>query len=250
MTDPTTPYQILLQERDTFWKNKQKALHRHIKYEPFDTFLEWSTINATMYVGETPYFHLERDYIKQHWPDLWYKAVAFEPYGHSPASRLIDPNFVHQAYHICRWEQSTKQTVLDCSSIVEFGSGYGALPFILRRIGYKGRYISYDLPELSYIQRQYHKHTNTQDIEYVTGGGWKSIWDKQGHDLFIGLWSLNEAANREQYIQDIKVRSVLIACLDEKEYVNLLTENIVEHWSIEIVHQHLAEHVYLFGTSK
>jgi hypothetical protein len=77
----------------------------------------------------------------------------------NPVPFLFDTEFVgnsiHLAYHIARWEQWSGRRVSDVANIVEFGAGYGSMARLVHALGFTGRYVLYDLPQFSALQRFY-----------------------------------------------------------------------------------------------
>lgn len=92
-------------------------------------------------------------------------------------------NLIHQAYHLKRWEDATGRLVEDLETIFEFGAGYGAMADLVRRLGFRGRYLVHDLPEFALLQR-YFLGARGIAVEHVEA--------PQACDLFIGLYSLSE----------------------------------------------------------
>jgi hypothetical protein len=91
-----------------------------------------------------------------------------------------------------RWENATGRRVSELQTIVEIGAGYGALPMLMRRAGFRGRYLIIDLPAFALLQRFYLAQANV-DAEWIAPG------DKISADLVVGLWSLSEMTPTDQY---------------------------------------------------
>jgi hypothetical protein len=101
-------------------------------------------------------------------------------------------NLFHQAYHILRWQEATGQSIADMSSIYEFGGGYGAMALVCNRLGFKGQYYIYDLPEFALLQQWYLEECGVDNVTWVNKDSYRGV------DLMIACYSLSETSFDER----------------------------------------------------
>lgn len=101
-------------------------------------------------------------------------------------------NLIHQAYHLHRFQTVSGKQIADMETIVEIGGGYGAACLVARRLGFKGKYIIYDLPEFSLLQQWYLSQAGVDGVEFITELPKENFFHRKYFDLLIGLYSLSE----------------------------------------------------------
>ena len=218
------------------WTNYQASLRQHLTNDDLSNFLQWSTIQATMFVGNAPYIEFEYDALlsSPNWRK-WAKAIK-EPMIGNPTmfNERTSGNLIHQAYHLKQWLDRTQQRLEDMSSIVEVGAGYGAMCLLCRRLGFKGVYCIYDLPELEAIQKYY--LGNREDTLWLS-----DIWRiglAEPCDLFIASHSLGEMpiVERERYLSQVAAKEYLFVSsyeyggVDNQAWFNQLAGTINRDW--------------------
>lgn len=200
----------------TSWDNYRQSLRRHISQDSLANFLEWSTIQATMYVGNAPYLKHEFAQV----PPNHYGAVA-NPYVGTSNKDSLCTNLIHQYYHLKQWLDRTRQNLSEMSSIIEFGAGYGAMATVIYRLGFRGKYHIIDLPELSFLQQHY--------LSSVLPEDWGDVYwlntlpsSSLSGDLFIASHSLGETLpeDREKLLAQVTAREYLFASSYEFEGVD------------------------------
>jgi hypothetical protein len=67
----------------TKWDEHRLSLRRHVKKDDLDEFLTWSTITATMFVGEAPYVEQELLQLMNH-RNHWRSALSESDIGNPP----------------------------------------------------------------------------------------------------------------------------------------------------------------------
>ena len=189
-----------------------------------------------MFVGNAPYIEFEYDSLlsSPNWRK-WAKAIK-EPMIGNPTmfNERTSGNLIHQAYHLKQWLDKTGQRLEDMSSIVEVGAGYGAMALLCRRLGFKGVYCIYDLPELEEIQKYY--LGNREDTLWLS-----DVWRiglAEPCDLFIASHSLGEMpiAERERYLSQAEAKEYLFASsyeyggVDNQAWFNQLAGTINRDW--------------------
>jgi hypothetical protein len=112
---------------------------------------------------------------------------------------------INQAYHIALWEVVTGKRIDQLDTIIEFGGGYGAMALLCHRLGFRGKYIIYDLPEFALLQEWF---LSQERVENVT---WPKKFIRAEADLLIALYSLSETPMelREDFLSKVKARSYL-----------------------------------------
>lgn len=224
-----------LTSRD-IWSRHRESLRWHILNSSPENFLEWSTIRATMYVGNAPWLPVE-------FRELSIRLLGITGtagYGCSIYADC-DTNLIHQAYHLSQWERVTGKRVENLSKIIEFGGGYGAMCLLCKRLGFKGKYWLEDLPELSALQA-YYLDSNRSNQGVYFGSPYR-----YSCDLFIAIHSLCEISlpEREQVLRGLDANSFLFVfhCehdhIDNLEWFSQLMESRPEYdW-----HQWMPEHL-------
>lgn len=159
-----------------YWEFWRHQLWRLAQVDDPYKFTLWPCVYHTMLV--------------EHWkePVLYEYSVVrdFLPIEALEFSRPEFHNLIHQAYHLWQWEQATGRKVSELSTIVEFGGGYGAMALLCHLLGFKGRYVIYDLPEFSLLQEWYLSQFEV-----------KAEWPEENllygrPDLLIALYSISE----------------------------------------------------------
>jgi hypothetical protein len=179
---------------DTFWGNCQVALVNHLLTTDVTQFLTWPEVLNTMFVGEANTARVEYDALQADDWDYWSDLIRENGFGGAPKLSYdthTSGNLVHQAYHLMRWQTTTGRRVSELNTIVEIGAGYGALAMLVRRAGFRGRYVIIDLPAFALLQRFYLAQANVE-------AEWGAPGDKIDADLVIGLWSLSEMTQTDQ----------------------------------------------------
>jgi hypothetical protein len=134
------------------WKTRAEIIQSHLDTAPWDTFIQWATIQATMWVGDA--WYIEEEYAAL--PNRWKGVLDMEQFGaHNLARYKTSGNLIHQAYHLSLWEEQTGQRVDTLESIVEVGGGYGAAARLCFARGFTGEYFAYDLAPLLTLQEYY-----------------------------------------------------------------------------------------------
>lgn len=202
-----------IEDTGDFWEMRRATIRQHVALKDPRTFLQWSDIEATMFVGDAPYVHEELKTLRK-WHG-WPHAVVEDSF---PVKRLpgklwwTSGNLIHQAYHLLTWEAGAGRLIEKQSRIVEIGGGYGALAKVTRRLGFTGAYVIYDLPEMTLLQRYYLTECGITDVDC------RSVLPAapEEYDLFIGLWSLSEMAERLQdtYLNHLRTKHYLLAVGD------------------------------------
>lgn len=91
----------------------------------------------------------------------------------------------HMAHLIyCGWGP---EELSELDTIVELGGGIGDMADIVYKLGFKGKYIIYDFPEVGAIQKWYHNELGHENIVHTS-----DLNDLVDADLCIATWSFTE----------------------------------------------------------
>lgn len=190
---------------NSIWQENCKQLRIHFQKDSFFDFLQWSTIQATMFVGNAPYIPLELNEL-----DCYLNIIA-EPRIGNPTlfENWTSGNLIHQMYHLKQWLDRTRQSLKNMSCIFEIGAGYGAMALLCKRLGFQGNYYILDLPELKVIQEWYLSRTVGLNGTFFYG-------IPNECDLLIGLHSLGEMPLAERdLIIETNAREYLFAYMPD-----------------------------------
>lgn len=235
------------QPPDYTWEQRRWSIIRHVRNDDPEHFLRWSTIQATMFTGETPWIRREFESLEPKWMQAIREPFFGDP-PPMPSCRWTSGNLVHQAYHLSMWESFTGQKICDLGNIYEFGGGYGAMAMIAARAGFGGDYFIQDVPELSLLQEYYLSNVGVNAILTT------KIINIEA-DLVIGCYSFSEVPIdlRESVLAKAKGRSYLFT------YQNRFYEVDNSGWFREFAHskpqldwheievEHMPGHCYLIG---
>lgn len=142
------------------WFNNLRRLREHVQTGDPKEFLRWDVIKATMFVRDSSYIPQELAFLRAQpdWHSRWRGAVRESSVGrpqlswHYPHS---SGNLLHHAYHLARFETATGAKVTNAITVLEFGGGYGSTCRLFHNLGFRGRYIIFDLPDFALLQTYY-----------------------------------------------------------------------------------------------
>ncbi|HBW21921.1 MAG: hypothetical protein A2X28_02015 [Elusimicrobia bacterium GWA2_56_46] len=143
---------------DGAWlSNSARLCQRILTSDPAD-FLKWDVISRTMVVGNAEFVPGELAFLQAlpDWKSRWANAIkessvgSPDMFGGFPSS---SGNLIHLAYHLANFEQKTGARISESGFVLEFGGGYGSMCRLVHNLGFKGRYVIFDLPPLSALQR-------------------------------------------------------------------------------------------------
>lgn len=205
-------------ERFTWTFNRQDLRNNILENDP-EQFLTWPIIKQTMFVGNAPYItkelkNLDNKYRQCITSTPWDfgrpQTMEYRFYDRRCITTDTCGNYIHQAYHLMTWEQSTKLNIKDLNTIVEFGGGYGAMCLICRRLGFKGDYIIVDFPEFNLLQGYYLSNTiGIENTYFIRANGKFPVQT----DLMIANCSLSEAPikTRDEFISSLNFKHHLVS---------------------------------------
>ena len=217
----------LVKNGDDPWADHRLSIREHAMSGNIEEFLRWSTIQATMYVGDAPYIKTEAEALFNDDAERWQTAIR-EPYvGNAIPLPWLDwanSNLIHQAYHLYIWERETEKKIDELKTIIELGGGYGALALVARRLGFTGKYMILDFPEMHILQEYF---LGSCDVEFDA----ITEQPKSGCDLYIALYSLAEIPMKDRHkFLPYYTKSILAAYgyiydgIDNKKYFQELAK--------------------------
>jgi hypothetical protein len=178
------------------WAGFTEQLRRHLAEDDPANFLTWPIVLHTMFVRYAPFVVRELLYLRANDWSRWKRAIREHPFGRPPRYPLYpwsSGNLIHHAYSFARFEREAGVRVEDMGCIVEFGGGYGSMCRLASNLGFKGRYLIYDLPELGRLQSRYLTEVGARNWSCTSE--WPAIEAKidSKPTLLIATWSLSEA---------------------------------------------------------
>lgn len=142
------------------WNSRQRKLAERLQHNATDDFLRWPEtrfIQSSRHGEARALLKLLR--ADPDWPSRWSRAVTENQVGKAwPLSSepAMSPNSVLLTSHLWQYERASGLKIdRDIDLIVEFGGGYGAMCRVAHESGFSGRYIIFDLPVISALQRYY-----------------------------------------------------------------------------------------------
>ncbi|HEU4367134.1 MAG TPA: hypothetical protein VFV05_02765 [Methylomirabilota bacterium] len=184
---------------DPLWEAKRAALRHLLATGDPARFMRWPPVRTTMVKrGHRPVTielrHLRR---RADWAERWRPALREMTLGRPrPFPRLptTSANTLHLAYHLCRFEEATGVRPETASFVLEFGGGYGGMCSLLHRLGFRGAYTIFDLPEVGALQRFYLRHARVPVVTISALDDLRRVVAARprGPALFIATWSLGE----------------------------------------------------------
>lgn len=159
-------------------------------------FLQWKSCQLSLV---KPNADLELAYLRLRpdWQTQWEPAIQESTVGNVPrcaSYRQSSGLLLRHAALVAWYEEVTGKSIVDFDHIFEFGGGHGCMCRLIHRLGFRGRYLIYDLPMLALLQRFYLENNGIQgtfhtwDFEVL-----KNVEPAQQNTLFIATWSLSEA---------------------------------------------------------
>ena len=195
------------------WDTHVNRLRELALSDDIREFLRWDVIGYTMFAHNSGWVAKELKYLKSRsdWSSRWRGAITEVHVGHPlPFWRYprSSGNLIHSAYHIAQFEEKTGTSIGDAETIFEFGGGYGCMCRMVHNMGFRGKYVVFDLPGFSALQQFYLKSIGLRvhSIESFksTEAGIVCVSDLGSLDsilgenidttgaTFIATWSLSE----------------------------------------------------------
>lgn len=194
------------------WTNNRKRIRQFFLLNDPRRFFSCGALRATMIVEDENFTSIELGLLKKYtsWTERW-SPILTEPAELAPPPHSVMPrtsaNTIHHVFHIATFENSTGYKVENAKLIVEFGGGYGNVCRLAHELGFVGKYVIFDLPEMSILQRFYLASRgisvfhSVSDFNAAESGvlcvtSVDLLMDAIGEspvDVFVATWSLSEA---------------------------------------------------------
>lgn len=144
------------------WQENMNCLRSHVLNHDPREFLRWDVIANTMFIDYARYISTELKHLKRlpDWIQRWHVAIKETSVGNPTPwifYRGSSGNLIHHAYHLAKYEEIAKVEVHNMDYVFEFGGGYGSMCRLFYNLGFHGRYVIFDLPPFSALQRYYLK---------------------------------------------------------------------------------------------
>jgi plasmid stabilization system protein ParE len=188
------------------WATATNRLRSLVLHADPRAFLRWDVVIERMAVHGSPITPTELALLQARpdWTSRWMRAIretdAGRPYryaGYPPSSEPL----IQTAYTLSRFESLCGRPITSWDTIVEFGGGFGSLCRLAHALGFRGRYVIFDLPPFTLLQRYFLRSAGvmrpdddrlvlTSDIGALSA----SIDALPDGDraLFVACWSLSE----------------------------------------------------------
>ena len=195
-----------LSATETDWNGAMNRL-RHLgsRADP-RAFQRWDVIVARMAHIDSPATAPALEALQAHaeWESRWRPALEEVSVGRPhlwrgyPASSEV---LIQTVYHVMRLERLSERKVAGWDAVVEFGGGFGGLCRVMHRLGFRGRYLIYDLPSFTLLQHYYLGSTGVLDeahgrVEATSDFGVLEAFVEtlrpEHHSAFWATWSLSE----------------------------------------------------------
>lgn len=178
------------------WIGHIKHIQDEFKTNPPAEFLKFPTVKLTMFLDNCVMVNKEYDFVFANGLNKWKDGLQENDFG-SPSKFIKDEttsgNTIHQTYHLANYENTTGKNVLDFDYILDFGGGYGCMGKTLKNLGYKGKYIIYDIKFMSLIQKYYLESIGLKENDnFYLVSNLNDLPTFNENSLFIATWSLNE----------------------------------------------------------
>jgi hypothetical protein len=237
------------------WRDNIDRLKTLVLSDDPSSFLQWDVIKKTMDVGNADYIETELEFIRnlEDWT-RWEKALKEVLPGRPTLypNTKSSGNLIHHAYHVAQFEEKTGSNIASLDTIVEFGGGYGSMYRLVHNLGFRGKYVIFDFPAFSALQRYFIKSIgldvhdeNTfessqngvlciSDIEILQSilNSNKISYD---NSMFLATWSISETPlNFRKLILELvtKFKSFLIAYQGQFENSNNI--EFFENWKNQL----------------
>ncbi len=184
-------------------------------------FLRWRVIQTMLFAANQAYVVRDLRFLRQRpdWKSRWRPAVQESPVGH-PVPNVLLPsssgNLIHQAYHLVQFENASGVPITEMNTIFEFGGGYGSMCALFHNLGFRGKYVIYDLPIFSALQTFYLKASGLTvlPVELFTSSKYGTVPTSDREQLKNVLSSIH-APDRAMFIA---TRSISEIPVPEREF--------------------------------
>lgn len=198
---------------ESVWLSNMNQLKELVLTQNPREFLRWDVIIKTMFTAGAEYSLQELNYLKSQsdWRSRWKRATQEVSVGYPPPYLYYPKstgNLIQHAYHIANFENITNTRIQNMSLVFEFGGGYGSMCRLLFNLDFRGKYIIYDLPAFSALQKYYLKTiglpvltieqfnksskgvvclSDLEELKLINGES------AINNSLFIATWSISES---------------------------------------------------------
>jgi hypothetical protein len=199
---------------DPAWHDNRRRLQQLILHDNPARFLTWPVILNSMFMNDLSVAAPELAALQAQ-PDYatrWQPALREDALG-APARTPLHPNssnnLIHHAYNLLQLGHNVEQL----PTILEFGGGYGSTARLAFRLGFRGRYVIFDLPEFFALQRFYLGTLGLPVARDPTAGtpaihcistmeALQTLFPQHNPALFLATWSFSETppAFRRQFL--------------------------------------------------
>lgn len=234
-------------------KFRQRVRFCILKKDPRN-FLRWDPIVETMSAGARK---CEFDYLINNDWGKWSSAIKETWVGNPPKYKYYQKssgNFINTAYNLTRLIDHHKLDIKQAGKITEFGGGYGCMAKLMNNLGFRGKYMIFDIPEFLALQKYYLRSSNTDGNFHFINQTEKI--DDLNPDIFIATWSLSESPVelRDEFLKKIgKPKYVLMAyqanfeTIDNVKYFQEYKKNNQDYDWVNYEISHLPQNYYLVG---
>lgn len=187
------------------WISFKNKIREYVKNDDPRMFVSWPPIRFNMHYVPRRF---EINTIKKSpLAAEFTRALRIESSSSIPCYAMPEAseNGIRQAFHLDKFLSVTGVNLSEIDQVFEFGGGYGSMCLLASRLGFHGRYVVFDWPEFSAIQKYYLSRENIDRSMGKAGSGADIIFlneikdiarviDKNKRTLLIATWSLSECS--------------------------------------------------------
>jgi putative sugar O-methyltransferase len=257
------------------WDSFINKIYHSFLQDDKNSFLRFSIIQNTLH---PPAFNLSKKYYeflikKKLFKEQLCKIAIESPVGNpimDPNFKLSSPTLIQHTYHLYKLIVDYSVDFKKIDVIFEFGAGYGSFARLIKKMGYKKKYIIFDFPFMIALQKMYLKsvfatynfndNNILNDIFFYSGKNFKNVnISKSLNNLFVAAFSFSEIDLKfrkkvEGFIKNFKYIFITYQDnfdkIDNVKYFNNFTKNIKTHYWKNNECKIYKNHYYLFGVMK
>jgi hypothetical protein len=187
------------------WATATNRLRHLVLHADPRAFLRWDVIVERMAVRHSPMTSIELAALQARpdWEARWRRAIrecdAGHPFRYAGWPESSEP-LIQTAYTLARLETLAGRPVAEWDAVVEFGGGFGSLCRLMHQLGFRGRYVIFDLAPFTLLQRYWLRSagvlrdddrialtSDLAELERLVAAVPPDAWS-----MFVACWSLSE----------------------------------------------------------